>query len=88
MNSTFPSKRREYLIISIAILKIAKKGIRKTNVIRSVSLSYKQFTRYIEFLKARGFIRENDNLLQTTDKGLELIEEFDSARLIRSVLPT
>lgn len=88
MNSTFPSKRREYLIISIAILKIAKKGIGKTNVIRSVSLSYKQFTRYIEFLKARGFIRENDNLLQTTDKGLELIEEFDSARLIRSVLST
>ena len=76
------------MVISVTILKAAKNGIRRTHVLTSVSLSYEQFTRYIKFLKARGFIKEHGTLLQTTDKGLELIEEFDSSQLIRSVLPT
>jgi len=76
------------LVISVTILKAAKNGVRRTHILTSVSLSYEQFTRYIEFLKARGFIKERDTLLHTTDKGLELIEEFDSPQLIRSVLPT
>jgi predicted transcriptional regulator len=88
MNSIFPSRRRGSLVISVTILKAAKNGIRRTHVLTSVSLSYEQFTRYIEFLKARGFIKELDTLLHTTDKGLELIEEFDSSRLIRSMLST
>ena len=76
------------MVISVTILKAAKNGIRRTHILTSVSLSYEQFTRYIKFLKACGFIKEHGTLLQTTDKGLELIEEFDSSRLIRSVLPT
>lgn len=88
MDLTFPSKRRSSLVISIAILKAAKKGIRKTHLLSSVSLSYGQLIRYIEFLEAHGFIEEYDNLYQTTGEGLELIEEFDSSSLIRSVLAT
>ena len=76
------------MVISVTILKAAKNGIRKTHLLTSVSLSYEQFTRYIEFLKTCGFIKEHETLLQTTDKGLELIEEFDSSQLIRSVLST
>ena len=76
------------MVISVDILKAAKNGVRITRLLSSVSLSYEQFTRYIEFLKARGFIKEYDALYRTTDKGLELIEEFDSSRLIRSVLAT
>jgi len=88
MNSTFASRRRGALVISVTILKTAKNGVRKTHLLSSVSLSYEQLTRYLEFLKSRGFIRERDTLLQTTNKGLELVEEFDSSELIRSVLPT
>jgi len=88
MNLTFPSKRRSSLVISVAILKAAKNSVKKTHLLTSLSLSYEQFTRYIEFLKAYGFIREYDTSYQTTDKGLELIEEFDSSSLIRSVLAT
>jgi predicted transcriptional regulator len=88
MNSTFPSRRRGSLVISVDILKAAKNGVRITRLLSSVSLSYEQFTRYIEFLKAHGFIKEYDALYRTTDKGLELIEEFDSSLLIRSVLDT
>jgi len=78
MNSTFASRRRGALVISVTILKTAKNGVRKTHLLSSVSLSYEQLTRYLEFLKSRGFIRERDTLLQTTNKGLELVEEFDS----------
>jgi predicted transcriptional regulator len=85
---TFPGKRRSTLVILVAILKAAKNGTRKTHLLSSVSLSYEQYVRYTEFLKAHGFIREYDKLFQTTDEGLELIHEFDSSLLIRSVLAT
>jgi predicted transcriptional regulator len=86
LNLTHPFKRREALVISVAMLKAAKHGIRKTHLISSVSMSSDQFTKYVEFLKAHGFIEECGNLYQTTEEGLELIEEFDSSSLIRSVL--
>jgi len=57
MNSTFASRRRGALVISVTILKTAKNGVRKTHLLSSVSLSYEQLTRYLEFLKSRGFIR-------------------------------
>jgi predicted transcriptional regulator len=88
MDLTFLSKRRNSLVISIAILKAAKKGIRKTHLLASLSLSYEQFMRYIEFLKAHGFVEECGNLYKTTNEGLELIEEFNSSLLIRSILGT
>jgi predicted transcriptional regulator len=86
MDLAFPSKRRNSLVISILILKAAKKGVRQTDLLSSVSLSYEQFTRYVEFLKVHGFIEENGNSYRTTDEGLELIAEFDSSSLIRSIL--
>jgi len=86
MESTFPSKRRENLIISVAILKAARRGIRKTILMRQVSLSYEQFKKYITFLKACGFVEEIDAFYKTTEKGVKLIEEFESSPLIRSVL--
>jgi predicted transcriptional regulator len=88
MDLTFPSKRRSSLMISVAILKASKKGSRQIHLLSSVSLSYKQFTRYIEFLKAHGFIEEKGNIYQTTDEGLKLIMEFESSSLIQSVLAT
>lgn len=84
--SVFPSQRREYLIISIAILKAAKNGVRKSHLISSVSLSYEQFVRYTSFLKSQGFITEDKTFYRTTNKGLGLIEEFESSPLIRGML--
>lgn len=88
MDLTSPSKRRSSLVISIAILKAAKKGIRKTHLLSSVCLSYEQSIKYIELLKVHGFIEEHDNSYQTTKEGFQLIEEFESSSLIRSVLAT
>ena len=83
LNLTFPSKRRNILAISVAILKAARRGIRETRLLSTVCLSYEQSKRYIEFLKAQGFIEENGNVYQTTTEGLELIEEVDSSFWIR-----
>lgn len=85
MNSTFPSKRRGSLAISVSILKTARYGIKKTNLIRSVSLSYAQFTRYITLLKACGFITADKTYCQTTEKGKDLIREYESSPLIQNV---
>jgi predicted transcriptional regulator len=86
MRSTFPPKRRGSLSISVAILKAARHGARQAILIKSVSLSYGQFTRYITLLKACGFISENGTFYQTTEKGKKLVKEFESSTLIRSVL--
>ena len=45
LNLTRPFKRRDSLVISIAILKAAKHGIKKTHLLGSVSMSYEQFTK-------------------------------------------
>jgi len=84
----FPSKRREALVISVTILKAAKHGARTTRLMSLVSLSYGQFVRYVTFLKACGFIEEYDGLYQTTDRGLKLIDEFESSLFIRDLLIT
>lgn len=88
MSLTSRSKRRSSLAISVAILKAAKNGVRKTHLLSRVSLSYEQLARYIEFLKTRGLIKEYGNSYQTTSEGLKLIEKVDSSSLIRSVLAT
>lgn len=85
MNSTFPSKRRGSLIISVSILKTARHGIKNTNMIQAVSLSYAQFTRYITLLRACGLITVDTACCQTTEKGKELIKEYESSPLIQSV---
>ena len=74
------------MVISVAILKTARHGARKTSLIRSVSLNYGQFIRYITLLKACGFIVEDDAFYETTEKGLKLLREFESSPMIQSVL--
>ena len=88
MNVKYPFKRRDSLIISIAILKSAKHCIKKTQLLSAASLSFNQFTIYAEMLESRGFLRRFDSSYQTTKRGLELIEEVESSSLIRSILPS
>jgi predicted transcriptional regulator len=88
MSLTVSFKRRSSLAISITILMAAKRGVRKTHLLSLASLSYMQLIRYIELLKARGLIEERNNSYYTTRKGLELIGEYESSSLIRSVMST
>jgi len=87
MSLTFSFKRRSSLAICLAVLKAAKNGVKKTRLLSSASSSYEQLIRYVGFLKASGLIEEHSHSYQTTDKGLELIEEYESSSLIRAVAP-
>jgi predicted transcriptional regulator len=87
MSLTVSFKRRSFLAICIAILKTAKSGVKKTHLLCSASLSYEQLIRYVEFLKAHGLIEEYDSSYHTTQKGLRLIEEYESSSLIRGIAP-
>ncbi len=88
MDSAFLSRRRGSLSITIAILKAAKKGIGITEVLYSVGLSYSQLAKYLRFLRATGFIEESNDLYKTTEKGLQLIKEFECSPLTRSIVTT
>lgn len=88
MDSVFLSRRRGSLIITIAILRVAKNSVGKTEVLYSVGLSYSQLTKYLGFLIATGFVEKNSDLYKTTEKGLKLIKEFESSPLTRSVVAT
>jgi predicted transcriptional regulator len=86
MNSNLFSKRRGVLAISIDILKEANSGAGKTHLLYSVGLSYDQLKRYLQFLTNQGFIKEVEDSYQTTQKGHQLINEFDSSPLTQSIL--
>ncbi|UCG36725.1 MAG: hypothetical protein JSV64_00115 [Candidatus Bathyarchaeota archaeon] len=90
MNSGFAWKRRRRgsLSITIAILKAAQCGILKTHLIGSVALSYEQSKRYLGFLTSRGLIEKHSRLYKTTEKGMQLVKEFESSRLTRTLLVT
>ena len=83
MSSFFPWRRRGRLDITVAILKVAKYGVLKTHLLNSVALSYEQSNKYLEFLKTNNLIEKCGNLYKTTEKGLELISEFESSPLTR-----
>jgi predicted transcriptional regulator len=87
MSLAFSFKRRSSLAICIVILKAAKGSVKKTHLLSLASLSYEQLNRYVDFLKAHSFIEEHVNSLQTTCKGLDLIEEYESSALIRILAP-
>jgi predicted transcriptional regulator len=79
-------RRRDRLLITIEILNVAKGGIIKTHILELVGLSYEQLTRYLNFLKANGFIKVNNGKYHTTQKGNALISEFESSPLTHIVL--
>ena len=88
MNSSLWSRRRGFLAITVAILKAAAKGVRKTHLLYSVGLSYEQLCKYLHFLRANGLIERRGEFFKTTVKGLELVGEFEASKLMRSIVST
>ena len=87
MSLAFSFKRRSSLAICVVILKAARNSVKKSHLLSLASLSYEQLNRYVDFLKAQSLIEERVNSLQTTCKGLKLIEEYESSSLIRMLAP-
>jgi len=59
--------------IIVEILEDAKKGIRKSPLMRRARLSFRQVEAYLRLLSDLQLIREEREIWKTTDKGVELI---------------
>ena len=88
MDSDVLSRRRGPLVIAVSIIKATRNGNGKTDILYSVGLSYSQLTKYLNFLTARGFVEKNSSQYKPTDKGIKLIEEYESSPLTQCVVAT
>jgi len=67
-------RRRARHDIIMEILKTAKGGEKKTQIMYKARLSFSQLEQYLNALKKSGFITEESGVWRTTEKGLHVIE--------------
>jgi len=67
-------RRRARHDIIMEILKTAKGGEKKTQIMYKARLSFSQLEQYLDALKKGGFITEESGVWRTTEKGLHVIE--------------
>jgi len=73
------SQRRSNLEIVAEILRLARKGARKTKIVYGANLNFKMLREYLERLEKAGLIRisqESGGLIKTTRKGCEFLQQF------------
>ncbi|AKB21850.1 winged helix-turn-helix domain-containing protein [Methanosarcina sp. WH1] len=62
-------QRRSRTDIAVAILKIANNRAKKTHIIYEVNLNFNIAQKYLEMLKEKELIRNENGLFITNDKG-------------------
>jgi predicted transcriptional regulator len=75
------SQRRNNLEIVAEILKIARKGAKKTRIVYGANMNFKMLDEYLEKLTKAGLIansEDNGGLIKTTEKGVEYLQQFYS----------
>jgi predicted transcriptional regulator len=75
------SQRRSNLEIVAEILKIARKGAKKTRIVYGANMNFKMLDEYLEKLTKAGLIansEDNGGLIKTTEKGVEYLQQFYS----------
>jgi len=74
-----PPERRNSLEIIAEILRLARKGARKTRIVYGANLNFKMLEEYLTRLESRGLVsspRNNGGLITTTEKGREFLRQF------------
>jgi predicted transcriptional regulator len=72
-------ERRSNLEIAAEILKLARKGAKKTRIVYGANLNFKMLEEYLEKLKKAGLLinsADNDRIIKTTEKGKEYLQQF------------
>ena len=80
------SQRRSNIEIVADILRIAKKGSRKTRIVYGANLNFKMLNDYVAKLERAGLIKHSEDksgMIQTTEKGNEYLEWFRGLREFR-----
>lgn len=79
MNGT---KRRDRHDIVVDMLRNAKGGIKRTNLMHKAKLSHTQLKLYLYVLNENGLLESSNGLLKTTRKGAEFIKVFESLNFL------
>ena len=77
-------QRRNNMEIVAEILRIARKGARKTRIVYGANLNFKMLCEYLERLEKAGLIAQtmdNSGLVKTTEKGNHYLEQFSGLRV-------
>jgi predicted transcriptional regulator len=81
-------KRRNAMEITISVLEEARNGINKTRLVYRTNLNFLLIQRYTDFLQQKGlieFVSEPQPVYKTTQKGIELLDEFSKIKQILGV---
>jgi predicted transcriptional regulator len=81
LTKMYMSQRRSNLEIVAEILKIARKGAKKTRIVYGANMNFKMLDEYLEKLTKAGLIansEDNGGLIKTTEKGVEYLQQFYS----------
>jgi len=79
-----PRKRRNRLEIIAGILKVARNGIHKTQIMYAAGLSFAQLTAYLSFLVKLGLLeaaKKNEKVIyRTTAKGIRYLKSYEEIK--------
>ena len=68
------TRRRVRHDIVLRVLETARDGKLKTHIMKEVKLNFRQLQYYLNHLVSKNFVKKENNLYRTTEKGLDVIE--------------
>ena len=74
------SQRRSRYETVADILRIAKRGARRTRIVYGANLNFKILQDYMERLEKAGLVTSSNGRVETTEKGREYLREFHGIR--------
>jgi len=80
-------RRRNNLDIMAEILEIARLGAKKTWIVYRANLNFKLVKEYLDELMEKRLLDSDGSIYQTTDQGLEFLEEYRNFKKFRVVVP-
>lgn len=79
-----PRRRRDRLTIMAEILKIAREGTLKTQIMYRANLSFAQLNDYLSFLQEVRLLKVNTEdgraIYKTTSRGVKYLENFSKVK--------
>ena len=72
------AKRRDRHDIVVDILRTARGGVKRTNLMHKAKLSHTQLKLYLYVLNENGLLESNNGLVKTTTKGAQFVKVFES----------
>ena len=74
------TQRRSSYDITADILRIARKGARKTRIVYGANLNFKILEEYLAKLEKAGLLSLTEGQIKTTSKGREFLDQFRNLR--------